>query len=85
MVGELLERNKNEENRKFSIIHWKKGEPKYKDMYLVTFEKTSEGETSVVPMYRIEGIWRTTSWDSVKQERVKAWCKLSNIEPYKEE
>ena len=68
-----------------SVIKWQTSEPKDKDMYLVTFEKTSEGETSVVPMYRIEGIWRTTSWDSVKQERVKAWCKLSDIEPYKEE
>ena len=36
-------------------------------------------------MYRIGKNWETTSWDSVKQERVKAWCKLSDIKPYKEE
>lgn len=28
MIGELLERNKNEENKKYSIIHWHTGEPK---------------------------------------------------------
>lgn len=68
-----------------SVIKWQTEEPKGNGMYLATFVKTSEGNTSVVPLYRIGGIWRTTSWDNVKQERVKAWCKLSDIEPYKEE
>lgn len=34
MIGELLERNKNEENKKYSIIHWHTGEPKESGCYL---------------------------------------------------
>ncbi len=66
-----------------STIKWKTGEPKDNGMYLATFIKTNEGGKCVVSLYRIRGNWETTSFDSVKQERVKAWCKLSDIEPYK--
>ena len=68
-----------------SNIKWHTGEPKDNGMYLATFIKTSEGDTSVVPLYRIRGNWETTSWDSVKPKRIKAWCKLSDIKPYKED
>lgn len=76
MIGELLERNKKEENKKYSIIHWHTVEPKDVGQYLVTF---NSGEIGI-------GIWCANKlWQRYVIDNIIAWCKLSDIEPYKEE
>lgn len=60
-----------------SVIKWQAGEPKEKGMYLVT---TKDGliRTS---QFMIEYGIKTWAFGL----KVIAWCKLSDIEPYKEE
>ena len=79
MIGELLERNKNEENKKYSIIHWHTGEPKESGYYLIT---TDSGRITT-DMWRI--FPNRSSWEYRKKSQVVAWCKLSDVEPSKEE
>ena len=63
-----------------SIIHWQTGEPKDDGEYLVSLEDGS--------VCRDE--WRELYCDDdmkcwvYNEGEVKAWCKLSDIEPYKE-
>lgn len=62
-----------------SKIKWQTGEPKEGGFYLIT---TATG--SIVFDY-----WRFSLnrhyWGYLNKFDVKAWCKLSDIEPYKEE
>lgn len=62
-----------------SVIKWQTGEPKEVGFYLIT---TANG--SIVFDY-----WRfslnRSYWGYLNKFDVAAWCKLSNIEPYKEE
>ena len=67
-----------------SVIKWHTEEPKKSGAYIATYKKTSECDAYVVALYRIGKNWETTSWDVIPSERVVAWCKLSDIEPYKE-
>lgn len=59
-----------------SIIKWQTGEPKESGSYLVTLRF---------------GLIEEDSWNNIIQRwsrnngEVIAWCKLSDIEPYKEE
>lgn len=68
-----------------STIKWQTEEPKENGAYIATYKKNSECDASVVSLYRIGKNWETTSWDVIPSERVFAWCKLSDIKPYKEE
>ena len=81
MIGELLERNKNEENKKYSIIHWHTGEPKENGEYLVSLEDGSVCRDEWRELYCGDDI---KCW-VYNEGEVKAWCKLSDIVPYKEE
>lgn len=59
-----------------SVVEWQMGEPKRNGIYLVT--------TSVETV--INAWWNGTSWLINNQSldiKYKAWCKLSDIEPYK--
>ncbi len=77
MIGGLSRRNKNEEKKKYSIIHWQTGIPTKSDLYLVT---TTEGEVAFA------GFLTDVASDVDKfKERVTAWCPLSDIGPYKGE
>lgn len=62
-----------------STIKWKTGEPKESGYYLIT---TYRGIITT-------DLWRIfpnrSCWEYRNKFDVKAWCKLSNIEPYKEE
>lgn len=62
---------------KQSIINWQTGEPKEEGQYLVT---TEDGE--------VRDMFYSTSlktWILERHFKVIAWCKLSDIEPYKKE
>ena len=62
-----------------SVIKWQTGKPKESGAYLIT---TDSGNVFV-------GYWRVFSnncdWDYRYKFDVIAWCKLSDIEPYKKE
>ena len=62
-----------------SVIKWQTGEPKEGGSYLIT---TLNGKVCY-------DYWRvfpnSSYWEYRSKFDVKAWCKLSDIEPYKEE
>ena len=60
-----------------SVIKWQTGEPKTVGRYLV---QTKDDEMQI-------SIWSnfTKSWRLYGKFEIIAWCKLSDIEPYKEE
>lgn len=68
---------------KQSIINWQTGEPKKEGMYIVTLLNGSVALDECIVIDNTDeediAIWRY--WD----EDVIAWCKLTDIEPYKEE
>ena len=61
-----------------SIIKWQKGEPKEEGYYLVTLK---------TPICIIVDVcnYEEYGWSYCGNCKVIAWCKLSDIEPYKEE
>lgn len=62
-----------------SIVKWQTGEPKESGSYLV-FIKGEFSDYTTFAMYNT-----LTGWYHWKKEEITAWCKLSDIEPYKEE
>lgn len=74
-----------------SVIKWNTGEPEENGSYLVTFKycyfndlNTLEKlyETAIGQTYW-EGFWH--NYDDRRHDcRIIAWCKMSDIEPYKE-
>lgn len=62
-----------------SIIKWQIGEPKEEGMYLVSIN--GEASTYVASAVYMHG----RGWCHWEAEEIIAWCKLSDIEPYKEE
>lgn len=62
-----------------SQIKWQTGEPKEDGKYLITVK----GKKIV---YITTDFWdNREEWTTFLTESVVAWCKLSDIEPYKEE
>lgn len=62
-----------------SIIHWQKGEPKEHGNYIVSFKDGSVGSA-----YFAQWAIQPNFWEEHLKKDVIAWCKLSDIEPYKE-
>lgn len=60
-----------------SIIKWRKGEPEENGSYLVSI-KGEFSEYTTCAIYNV-----VTGWCHWKKEKITAWCKLSNIKPYK--
>ena len=81
MTGGLSMRNPNEGKKKYSIVHWQTGEPKERGEYLVTL---LSGKVKVAEFYKYK-VADKEYWDCIPYGivGVKAWCKLSDIEPYK--
>lgn len=65
-----------------STIKWKKGEPKYPGKYLV---QTKDGMIDVSEWEMYDSGWgeQHGSWSRFNRFYIVAWCKLSDIEPYK--
>ena len=61
-----------------SVIKWQTGEPKESGTYLATIK----GRYSIFVQYAQFGC--LTGWSYFKPKEIIAWCKLSDIEPYKE-
>lgn len=62
-----------------SRINWQTGEPKESGSYLVSI-KSDYFELVTCATYNHLAGWR--HWT---EEEITAWCKLSDIEPYKKE
>lgn len=62
-----------------SKIKWQTGEPYESGRYLVTMK---DGTVSVLEWYN--SYTGCKYWDCKTESEVIAWCKLSDIEPYKE-
>ena len=62
-----------------SIIKWKIGEPKESGIYIVTTSRNI-----VRTSYWNNGCWLINNLP-FSTLKIKAWCKLSDIEPYKDE
>ena len=64
-----------------SVIKWQTGKPKEEGDYLTT-RRLANGKVYVCYNY-----WVDNKWFAVPCENSTtiAWCKLSDIEPYKEE
>ena len=60
-----------------SIIKWQTGEPKEDGVFIVTTLKGEIAISSYFKNYRIDEDYFKTC--------VAAWCKLSDIKPYKKE
>ena len=75
-----------------STIKWQTGEPKENGTYLVTYRfghYTIENTMEKIYDISIGTSYWVSFWHNYDDEhsdcRVIAWCKLSDIEPYKEE
>lgn len=69
----------NEKLANASVIHWQTGKPKESGIYLVT-----TSNNMVRTAYWNNGCWLFNDLPFITQ-KIKAWCKLSDIEAYKEE
>lgn len=66
-----------------STIKWQTGEPKHDGLYIViTFDYIQKINICRI-LERVGYKWMNGNLE-VKESNVKAWCKLSDIEPYKE-
>lgn len=65
-------------NNLVSGIHWQTGEPKESGIYLVT-----TSSNIVRTSYWNNGCWLINDLP-FSTLKIKAWCKLSDIKPYKE-
>lgn len=61
-----------------TIIKWQKGEPKEKGSYIVSIKELDANYVTCA-VYVHE-----TGWCHWKKGKIVAWCKLSDIEPYKD-
>lgn len=73
--AEYLEKHKGN----LSVIKWQTGDPKESDIYLVT-----TSSNIVRTSYWNNGCWLINDLP-FSTLKIKAWCKLSDIKPYKEE
>ena len=64
---------------KKSVINWQTGEPEKCGSYLVSVNSSCSVFVTTDYWNGLKAKWQY--WD----ENVVAWCKLSDIEPYKEE
>lgn len=62
-----------------SIVKWQTGEPKEEGAYLLTIDGVSKS------FITIGWYCYSTGWLNYTNRLGTAWCKLSDIEPYKEE
>ena len=76
-------RNPNEGKKKYSIVHWKTGVPEEEGMYIISLTngRVKVSECILVDTEDCESL----VWREFDDEDIAAWCKLSDIEPYKEE
>lgn len=68
---------------KKSVIKWQTEEPKHDGVYVVTSFDSSQKINICRILERVGYKWMNGSLE-VRCCNIKAWCKLDDIEPYKE-
>ena len=66
-----------------SVIKWQTGVPVEEGMYIIS----TDGQVKVsecIMVYIEEQDCESIVWREFDDENITAWCKLSDIEPYKE-
>ena len=66
-----------------SKIKWQTGEPKHDGVYIVTSFDSSQKINICRVLEKVGYKWMNGSLE-VRCYNIKAWCKLSDIKPYKE-
>ena len=66
-----------------SVIKWKTGEAKHDDVYIVTTFDSVQKINICRILEKVGYRWMDGSME-VRECDIKAWCKLSDIKPYKE-
>lgn len=65
------------------VIKWKIGEPKHDGVYIVTTFDSVQKINICRILEKVGYRWMNGSME-VRECNIKAWCKLSDIKPYKE-
>lgn len=68
-----------------SVLKWKTGKPKGDGLYIVRRRNLSGNGEFTSVLERQGYFWVNATMCRIKYEDVIAWCKLGDIEPYKEE
>lgn len=70
-----------------STIRWQKGNPTKAGKYIITLIEGTVRVDELYPYEYVEGSQKTIkyAWKHSFQDAVIAWCKLSDIKPYKKE
>lgn len=66
-----------------SKIRWQTGEPKHDGVYIVTSFDSVQKMNICRILEKVGYRWMNGSME-VRECDIKAWCKLTDIEPYKE-
>lgn len=88
MCGELIKISETaRKQRNYSIIHWETGEPKEEGEYLVVVygRKIEVDYWFAWDDIKDGRITKCFSWKENWYRKIIAWCKISDIKPYKEE
>ena len=67
-----------------SKIKWQTGEPKHDGIYIVTSFDSLQKINICRVLEKVGYKWMAGNLE-VREYNIKAWCKLSDIKPYKEE
>lgn len=67
-----------------SIVKWHTGEPRQDGLYIVTYFDFVQKVNICRVLEKVGYRWINGSIE-VRECNIKAWCKLSDIKPYKEE
>ena len=67
-----------------STIKWQTGDPKHDGLYIVTIFDFVQKINICSILERVGYKWINESLE-VRKDNIKAWCKLSDIKPYKKE
>ena len=70
-----------------SVIKWQTGKPTKEGKYIITLIEGTVRIDELYPYVHVENSQKTIkyAWRHNFQDAVIAWCKLSDIEPYKKE
>lgn len=66
-----------------SVIKWQTGEPKENGFYIVSYQFPNSSRANVTALVYTGGTWINGDWQEIDKRRIIAWCKLSDIKPYK--
>lgn len=73
-----------DKNPNGSQIKWQTGELKENGFYIVSYQFPNSSRANVTALVYTGKTWINGDWQEIDKNRIAAWCKLSDIEPYRE-